>query len=180
MVFEHGTTYQVDFSNFNGERTEYFEKIIKGIVSEKITVSSDEKEKVEQLAQEFEKLDDSELLFRLGINQYYQPYMRKKENTNVLRISTKAGTGYNRNMKECSKLISEKYKIAIKKADISENFEDSEEFLVTQFDNASLEYYFKGNDFERGIEIINYVKSQERNLDTFESSEPDYDEYDFD
>lgn len=172
-----GNTYQVSFNNLQGQLTEYFKKIVKGIVDEKISISDEEREKLIRLDECLEKTEESEINFIVELNGEYQPFTDRSGKTNRLIIRTKEGLNYNRNMQEMAQIISEKFGISLKKDEYGENFEDADEFIVAQFDRCSLEYYFKDEDLSKVIDIIELTKIKEKSLETMSINEPDYDDY---
>ncbi len=172
-----GNTYNVFFDNSQGQLTEYFKRIVKGIGDETISIFDEERERLMRLDECLERTADSELSFSVELNREYQPFTKRRGKTNCLTIGTKEGPGYNRNMQEMAQIISEKFGIPLKKDSHGENFEDSDEFMVAQFDKCSLEYYFKGGDLSRVIEIIELARAKEKSLGTMSIVEPDYDDY---
>lgn len=173
-----GNTYQVCFNNLQGQLTEYFKKIVKSIVDEKILISDEEKEKLIKLDEALEKTDDSKINFMVELNGEYQPFTNRSGKTNRLIIRTKEGFNYNKNMQELAQIISEEFGISLKKDAYGENFKDVDEFIVPQFDKCSLEYYFKDDDMSKVIKIIELSRIKENSLEIMNINEPDYDEYD--
>ncbi len=172
-----GNQYIVGFDNLQGQLTEYFEKIVKGVADEKILISDEEKEKLMRLDECLEKTKESEINFIIDLNVEYQPFTNRRGKTNRLFIRTKDGMNYDRNMQEMSQIISEKFGIPLKKDEYGENFEDADEFIVAGFDRRYLEYYFKDEDLSKVIEIIELTKNKEKSLETLSINEPDYDDY---
>ena len=173
-----GKTYSVSFNNLQGQLTEYFKKIVRGVVDEKILISDEEREVIMGLDECLEKDEDSEINFIVELNGGYQPFTNRSGKTNRLIISTKEGPNYNRDMQEMAQIISERFGISLKKDNEGENFEDTDEFILTLSDRCSLEYYFKGEDLSRVIEIIELTRAKEGSLETMAIIEPDYDDYD--
>lgn len=171
-----GNTYSVYFDNQDGEKTEYFKHIIMGVINGTILVSDDEKERLQKVSECLDTTENSELGFGVEVNGQYQPYMNKKDKTtNKVTIYTKTGIGYERDMKECASLISEKLGITLKGDGFDEKFENDEEFVVPCFDKCSLEYYCPDDDLTKIIQIIDFVKEHEKELSTFISRNPDDD-----
>ena len=173
-----GNTYSVSFDNLQGQITEYFKKIVRGAADGKIIVTDAERERLTQIDECLEETKDSELGFSVELNCDYQPYTNKTGRTNRLTITTKEGVGYNRNMQELAQRISEKFGVSLKKAGFEDNYEDTDEFVVPQFDKCLLEYCFKDEDLPKALEIIKQAMLEEKSLETMEIKEPDYDEYD--
>ena len=173
-----GNTYQVYFDNLQGQLTEYFKKIIKGVVDEKIAISDDEKEGLVRLDECLRKDEDSELSFIVELNREYQPYTGKSGKTHMLTITTKEGLSYSRNMQELAQIISKQFGITLKKEEFGESFDDVDEFIVPQIDKCSLHYCFNDDDLKKVIEIIEAARAKEKSLGTMEINEPDdYDDY---
>lgn len=86
-----GTTYQVFFENKMSENTAYFENIIRDLIKQKETDSSEEKRKLEILDKTLEENSDSDIAFEIQLNTNYQPCMNKSGKINELKVTTKVG-----------------------------------------------------------------------------------------
>jgi len=89
-----GNRYIVSFPNLTGDMTSYFEKIIRGVVDEKITISGEEKRVLEQFDQVLADDKQSNLNIDISFHRSYQPYMKKEGRTNVITVTTKEGQLY--------------------------------------------------------------------------------------
>lgn len=153
-----GTTYQVNFSNRTGERTQYFESIIRNLVEREENSPSEEQEKLEILERVLEENSDSDLAFKVLFNSQYQPCTRKQGRINELTIITKSGNEKvdgnimiqtERDMDVLASILSKKYNIN-KMPDNSEEYPDTE-FIMSRFDKCSCSIYFTDEHFTRNI-----------------------------
>lgn len=86
-----GTNYSVHFLNKKGERTQYFESVIRNLVEKEENSPSEEQKKLEMLERVLEEDSDSDLSFSVSLNGQYQPHMGKIGKINELIITTKSG-----------------------------------------------------------------------------------------
>ena len=93
-----GNNYSIYFENNYGEKTEYFEKIIKGIIEGKIKISDDEKEMINLINNVLKNNKESELHFSVSFNTTYQPHMKKEGRINKIEITTKENGKYYKKM----------------------------------------------------------------------------------
>lgn len=169
-----GNKYSVNFYNKKGDITAYFEKIIIQLIKGKITISDEEKRKLKLLSEVMEEDEKSDLSFSVDLNSRYQPYMKKEGKINILNITTKQDCGYNRNMNELMNILSKKYGINIKSNNIDEIF-DTDEFIISSYDNNICTFYFKDNDLSQIIDIIRYSREKQNELSKFELKESNFD-----
>ena len=168
-----GNRFSVFFSNRYGELTSYFEKIIKGLVENKIVISDEEKSMLQKLSECLENGDnDTDLDIIVKLNFEYQPFMKKEGKTNYLTISTKDGYSYYRNMGKLVEMLSTRYGIPRKECNDIESFEEND-FLV-KYDESICEIYFSEENFEQIFDYIQFIKSVGPNLPMHKAVEPDF------
>lgn len=187
-----GTNYAVHFLNKKGERTLYFESIIKNLVEREENSLSEEQEKLEMLERVLEESSDSDLAFSVSLNGEYQPHMRKTGKINELTITTKSGSERvegdviiqtERDMEALASILSEKYNIKERKDDFGEYPET--EFIMPRFDKCSCSIYFTDENFNQILEQIQYIRQIAHTIPTFEAKEGIgdddelFDEYDY-
>ncbi len=179
-----GTRYSVFFENLQDQLSEYFERIVRGVVDGIITVSDEEKEQLIKIEKCLEQTEESELSITFSLNGKYQPYTGKSGRTNTIIIRTKDGLDYERNMEQLAQIISREFGIALIGINYNENneefFKDKDEFIVAEPDKCSFEYCFKDEDLQKALKIIEFAKSIENSLETMEYIEPEYDDDYFD
>lgn len=168
-----GNTYAVYFENKSGELTSYFEKIIISVAEGKIDILDDEKKNLNTLSGILEDSPDSDLFFSITFNSDYQPHMNKQGKTNILRVSTKEGYNYNRNMNKLADILFQKYGIIKKSHQLEESFNENE--FTISYDDSMCEIYFTDDNIEQIVDKIKYIKDVSPTLPTFESKEFDYD-----
>jgi len=173
-----GIHYAVHFLNKKGERTQYFESIIRNLVEREENSPSEEQEKLEMLERVLEENSDSDLSFSVSLNGEYQPYMRKAGKINELTITTKSGNRRvegdviiqtERDMEVLASILSEKYNIKKRKDDFGEYPET--ELVMPSFDKCSCSIYFTDEHFNQMLEQIQYIRQIAHTLPTFESKE---------
>ena len=173
-----GTIYTVCFSNRIGEKTHYFESVIRRIVEKGATVQSNEKRKLDMLEEVLEENSNSDLAFQLSFNREYPPNMRKQGRINELTITTKLGYGKidgdtiiqtERDMDALANILSEKYNIN----EMPDNAEEypKTEFIMQRFAKCSCSIYFTDEHFTQILEQIQYITQIAHTLPTFESRE---------
>lgn len=178
-----GTNYSVHFLNKKGERTQYFESVIRNLVEKEENSPSEEQKKLEMLERVLEEDSDSDLSFSVSLNGQYQPHMRKIGKINELIITTKSGSGRvegdviiqtERDMEALASILSEKYNIKERKDDFGEYPEA--EFIMPRFDKCSCSIYFTDEHFNQILEQIQYIRQIAHTIPTFEAKEGIYDE----
>ena len=181
-----GTNYTVRFSNKEGERTQYFESIIRNLVEKGENDTENEQKKLSMLEKVLEENSDSDLSFSVSLNGEYQPFMRKEGKINELTITTKSGNEREeddviihteRDMKVLANILSEKYNIKERKDDLREYPET--EFIVPSFDKCSCSIYFTDEHFNQILEQIQYIKQIAHTIPIFEGKEAIFDEYNY-
>ncbi len=176
-----GNRYTVSFSNEKGDVTSYLERIIKGIAEGTIAIPDGEKKNLRELSETLEDDENSDLYFEVTLNCSYQPFMQKQGKVNVMKVGTKEGYGYARNMSDLADILAKKYEMPKKKADImdfNQDFSESE-FVLNHCGNDMCEIYFSDERLEQMIREIRFIRGISPTLPTFEVKEPDYDEFDF-
>lgn len=187
-----GTNYTVHFLNKEGERTQYFESIIRNLVEREENYTGNELKKLAMLEKVLEENSDSDLSFSVALNVEYQPHMRKAGKINELIITTKSGNERiegdviiqtERDMEALASILSEKYNIKERKDDFGEYPET--EFIMPRFDKCSCSIYFIDEHFNQMLEQIQYIRQIAHTIPTFESKEAIgevdelFDEYDY-
>lgn len=178
-----GNTYVASFLNLSGNMTSYFERIIRGIMAEKIAIQDEET----QILQEFDRIlaDDetTNLFIQVCFNRRYHPYMNKPGKSNVLTVATKEGklhgvdsppqegNMYCISMNRLASMLTKKYGIQIKRDSFDEEFGE-DEFAVCTGD-STCEIYYTDEHIEQMLEHIGYIKSIEEQLPIFEVPDPD-------
>lgn len=169
-----GNHYQVSFPNQKGDKTSYFEKIIKGIAEEKIIIENEEKVKLNSIDEVLKEDEESDLSFSIYLNSKYQPYTNKSGKINSLWIGTKENGEYALSMTELTNILSQRYSIPIKSDSPKEVF-DEDEFMTCWFDDSICEIYFKEENLPLILEIIRYCRQIENELSKKEIKEVDFD-----
>ena len=186
-----GTNYAVYFLNKKGERTKYFESIIKKLIEKEKNSPSKEQENLEMLERVLEENSDSDLAFSVSLNGQYQPHMGKAGNINELIITTKSGNERveedviihtEKDMEMLASILSEKYNIKERKDGLGEYPET--EFIIPRFDKCSCSIYFTDEHFNQILEQIQYIRQIAHTIPTFEAKEgigddEFFDEYDY-
>ena len=179
-----GTQYAVHFENLQDQLSEYFERIVRGVIDGTITVSDEEKEQLIKIEKCLEQTEDSELNITFSLNGKYQPYTGKSGRTNTIIIRTKDGLDYERNIAQLAQMISKEFGIELIEMNYGEDntefFKDKDEFIVAGSDKCSLEYNFKDEDLPKALQILEFAKTIENSLETMEYIEPEYDDDYFD
>lgn len=173
-----GTNYAVHFLNKKGERTQYFESIIRNLVEREENYTEDELEKLYMLERVLEKNSNLDLVFSVSLNGQYQPHMRKAGKINELTITTKSGNERvegdviihtERDMEVLANILSEKYNIKKRIDDFGEYPET--EFIMPRFDKCSCSIYFTDEHFNQILEQIQYIGQIAYTIPTFEGKE---------
>lgn len=159
-----GNTYTVYFSNKEGEKTEYFKKIIRSIAEGKVKVTDEEKKKL-ALTSKAVGNEKTNLAFDVSFNYRYQPYMKKPGRINVLTIKTKEGLGYEINMEELAHRLAEKYGVTVKLLGKDWKFEESE--YINCIGSGLMEFYFEDNTFTQVLDMIQYANMIQGELSTY-------------
>lgn len=174
-----GTTYAVHFINKKGERTQYFESIIRNLVERGENYTGSKLEKLYMLERVLEENSNSDLAFSVSLNGQYQPHMRKTGKINELTITTKSGNGRaegdviihaERDMNVLASILSEKYNTKKRTDDFEEEYPETE-FIMPRFDKCSCSIYFTDEHFQQILEQIQYIRQIAHTLPTFESKE---------
>ena len=174
-----GIKYKVEFSNYYGERTQYFDKIIKGITEGKIEIKDKEKKGLQEIITLLDSIEKSELYYMLNLNGNCKNFYGIDEGYNSLLISTKAFEEHIRDMKELSKKISEKFNITLKNGEREETYQDTDEFIMPVCgQKIILIYCFKGNDFSKICNIIEFAHSCEKELSKVKFLDENCDKFD--
>lgn len=170
-----GNRYSVYFYNERGQYTDYFKRIISGVIDGSISISDEEKELLEKLVAELGLFNDSDLSLNLTMNTTYQPYMNKLGKTNMLTVHTKEDAipidevGENgeryvgiRDMTVLSKMLGQKFGFQT-----YEVFDDKEfvgdEFSVTT-GRGICEVYVSNEKLGKIFEIMAEIRSMEGSL----------------
>lgn len=138
----------------------------------------DTKSVTSALSNVLEENEDSDLSFSLSLNSEYQPYMNKEGRVNVLRVSTKEGAGYSRNMHSLVDILKEKFGIVKKTDSMEETFEDSE-FAVSSFDGSTSEIYLSNDHVKDVCKLIKSIRDIGPSLPTFEVRDCDFMDIDY-
>lgn len=174
-----GNTYNVSFKNNTGENTKNFENIIKDVIEEKGNISVEDKIKLDTLDKVLEETSDCDLCFKICLNGYYAPYMKRNEKINFLEVSTKIGEERRegnisihteRDMNVLSDILSDKYNLPKKIDDFNEKYIETE-FVMPSYDKSSCFIYFTDEHFTQILEQIQYIKQVAHTLPTFEGRE---------
>ena len=173
-----GTTYNVYFSNKNGEKTDHFKNIIKKTVEKEHSVPSDEKKNLEILEKVLEENSDSDLTFKVSFNKRYNPYIKDNRKINSLTITPKTEEGKIegniiikdiRDMEVLADILSKEY--GISQIPHNEDKHEETKYIELGFDKTSCTIYFLEEHFPEILEMIHHVKKIAHTLPTFESKE---------
>lgn len=169
-----GNRYTVYFDNKNGNATSDFEKIIKSVAENKISILDNEIQILSNIDKAISDDGNSNLNFSISLNSKYQPYIKRTNSINKLLITTKENLNSNnyKDMNFLCNILSKKFGIVQKSDNLNETFENSE-FSIGRMDGC--EIYFE-NNIGQILEIINYARQIERSLPEYEYVEPDYDD----
>ena len=183
-----GNRFAVDFENKKGQYTEYFKRIIDGLIDGSISISDEEKDLLERLVAEMDLFKESDLSIDFMLNTTYQPYMNKSGKTNVLRIHTKEDAipvdevGENgeryigiRDMNVLSKLLGKKFGLQTYDIFDSREFTDKE-FLVT-IGRDMCEFYISEENVEKVFEVIAEIRALEGGIPIVKVIDPDSVDY---
>lgn len=183
-----GNRYSVYFYNERGQYTDYFKRIIAGVIDGSISISDEEKELLEKLVNELSLFNDSDLSLNFTMNTTYQPYMNKLGKTNVLTIHTKEDAipidevGENgeryvgiRDMTVLSKKLSQKFGFQTYEVFDDKEF-TGEEFAVTTGRDIC-EVYISNENLEKILEIMTEIRTLEGNLPIVKVIDPDSIDY---
>lgn len=187
-----GNRFNVYFHNQRGQYTDYFKKIIAGVIDGTISISDEEKDFLERLSAELGSYKDSDLSIGLTMNTTYQPYMNKPGKTNMLAIHTKDDAiaidevGENgerylgiRDMTVLSKMLGKKFGLQTREIFDGKEFAD-EEFIVTTGRDVC-EVYISDKNIERVFEMIEEARTLEGGIPIVKVIDPDSIDYeDFD
>ena len=179
-----GNQYAIYFSNHSAEKTSYFEKIIKGIVEDKIQIKDSERAQLLELDSVLED-ENTDLYFDVEFNSRYQPIMQKEGKTYKLTIGIKEGIQIDEtlpenticieNINELLNKISEKFEIPIKRLLVDNNFEEDK--FAFSFSKINCEIYFGEDDWDEIIKTIRYAKQIEKEVPLIEVIKEDSKEY---
>lgn len=128
----YGNKYLTVFNNKEGEVTEYFEKIINGVIADRIKISDEETKKIRKLDSVLEDGKNTELYFEVCFNGEYDEYMKKTGKINCLKVASKAGCTKNKDMRVLQDVLSKKYKLLEKHRD-DEDFTEEEFTIISEF-----------------------------------------------
>lgn len=183
-----GNRYSVYFYNERGQYTEYFKKIISGVIDGTIVISDEEKEFLERLSTEFGLFQELDLSVNFTMHTTYQPYMNKSGKTNVLTIHTKEDAisidekGSNgekylgiRDMTVLSKLWGQKFGLQTHEMFDGKEFAD-EEFIVTTGRDIC-EIYISDENIEKIFELMTELRNVEGSLPIVKVIDPDSVDY---
>ncbi len=183
-----GNRYSVYFYNERGQYTEYFKKIISGVIDGTISISDEEKGFIERLSTELGLFKDSDLSVNFAMHTIYQPYMNKSGKTNVLTIHTKEDAisidekGANgekylgiRDMTVLSKLLGQKFGLQTHEMFDGKDFAD-EEFVVTTGRDIC-EIYISDENIEKIFELMTELRNIEGSLPIVKVIDPDSVDY---
>lgn len=185
-------TYAVYFENKNGELTQYFERILHGVIEGDIQITDKERLKVEKIDEALEKFYDSDLYVSVVLNGKYQPYMNKDGKTNVVTVQSKQGIlpseidpyeyeGDVEFAKDLTNLylgIEETFGIPIKKDEPKTKYDESE--FVASTEATTCEIYFSDEHLEHMLSGLEFIKGVATQLPMKEILEGDYEYYEDD
>ena len=171
-----GNTFMVYFENFNGERTEYFKKIIRGVLEHSISLNDEYRSLIENIINALEnsqyKHDSesvkSDMCYDIELNNIYHTFPQTNKNDrkiNSIRIATKSEYGYFRNMHDLAQLLSKKYGFPTVLEDIYMGETQDEEFIQVFPNGVYLYVYLKDNKLPMIAEIIELAHSIEDKLE---------------
>lgn len=169
-----GNSYSVYFDNKEGKVTNYFEKIITGMIEEKINISDEEKQNLISLDSVLENCKESKLFLSVQLNTEYAPHMKKEGKINSLTIYTKWGYEYIKNMGELANLISKRLNIQNKSSECDNEVYEEDEFVIS-YTGSECIVYFVDNHMTHLLELIEYIKQVENSLSETELKEPEID-----
>ncbi len=178
MYFENkidGISNGVRFSNHNGELTDYFSKIVNGVINKEIVPREEEKKLLMELDSVLED-ENTNLHFVVYLNTWNN---NKDKRINSMYIETKFGLGYDYDLDELTNEISEKLGI-----DITSPYELEGRDEYIDKDRNILTYIYLNNEHASKIpDLIRYCKEREKDLKRIErvhsdiSEEEMYEEY---
>lgn len=171
-----GNTYSVYFFNSIGERTRYFERIIKAIVSGKVDIPNEKIDIIKRISDVLESVDESDLYFQVSLNTPFKQNIEDEPKCS-LTIYTKGDIEYERNLSQLAEMISKKFNIQILNGELDSN--RVKEYISLKLGETSLFYYFNIEDIERLIEIIKFSYEREDELQKIELEEIEYDDIGF-
>lgn len=177
-----GTTYNVYFTNKNGEKTDCFKKIIKKVVERDISSPSNEKINLEMLEKVLEENSDSGLAFKVSFNKRYNPYNKDNRKINSLTITTKVSEEGKiegnikmnevRDMEVLANILSEKY--GMRKIPYYEEKHSETKYIeigIGLDKKICCTIYFLEEHFPEILEMIQYSRQILQTLPTFEAKE---------
>ncbi len=185
-------TYAVYFDNKNDELTQYFERILRGVIEGDIQITDEERLRVKKIDEELEKFDDSDLYVSVVLNGRYQPYMNKSGRINTVTVQSKQGIlpsdvdpyeyeGDAEFAKDLTKLclgIEETFGIPVKKDEPKTKYDESE--FVASTEATTCEIYFRDEHFEHMLSGLELIKSVGERLPIIEVFEGNYEYYEDD
>ena len=186
-----GNTFMVYFENFNGERTEYFKKIIRGVLDHSIFLNNESLSLIENIINALEdsqhkhdnESEKSDICYDIELNSIYHTFPGTNKNDrkiNSIRISTKSEYGYFRNMHDLAQLLSKKYGFLTALEDRHMGKIQDEEFIQVFPNGVYLYVYLKDDKLPMIAEIIELVHSIEDKLETVQLPEtPDLDDIEY-
>ena len=158
-----GIEYFISFHNKHGRRTDYFNRIVTGIMEGSITVSDSERKMLSDLESILEERD-SALGFSVNFDhQYKLPDWNQTKKTNYLQISDCSPTRQSIDLSWLRNAISQKF--GIQEKAVEEVF-DKEEFIImagNSFYNP-ITIYFTDENIARIFEVMKYARTAEATL----------------
>ena len=185
-------TYAVYFDNKNDELTQYFERILHGVIEGDIQITDEERLNVKKIDEALEKFDDSDLYVSVVLNGKYQPYMNKKGRINVVTVQSKQGilpddidpyeyegdAEFAKDLTDLCFEIQEAFEIPVKTDEHKTKYNESE--FVASTESTSCEIYFSNEHFEHMLSGLELIKAIGEDLPIIEVFEGDYEYYEED
>lgn len=179
-----GNEFMIYFNNLFGEKTEYFKKIIRGVLEHTITIDKASISTIKDIIKAMEEAErkvgnneeQSELCYSIELNGSYhsidlEPARDGHEKINSVQVSGKYSALHYINMQKAAKKISEIFDIPFYIDGIGREEIHEEEFVQMFLTGSEMHVYLNNDKLQMIPDVIRQVHLMENELEIVEKME---------
>lgn len=167
-----GLIFSVRFENHNSERTDYFSRIINGVIDKSIKVGQDETRLLTDISNLLGHDDNSLLYLEVCLNYRYHMTSCLDERINSISIGSKSGSNRCLDMEEALNKVSQDYGLEVVEY-YDKKFVDKHKEFIYKVGQYYFNVYLTDENVNKIPEIIQKVQEMEKDLKTCKSSQMD-------